>query len=198
MSELSVGSLSGLAANSYVIDVASGSTLDLSAGAVLPAGSIIAVKDAIFTGTQSASVTAGNNVAVTDLSITHTLSDASNKLIISAFFGMAGNSGQRGQVGLVVADGATLIGTGDAAGARTLITTGGKTAGSGEANDTVNSLAATFVYEPGDTVAHTYTVRAANPNSATQTIYINRTPADADNATNSRSASALVIQEVAV
>jgi hypothetical protein len=30
MSELSLGTLSGLAANSYVIDVASGSTLDLS------------------------------------------------------------------------------------------------------------------------------------------------------------------------
>ncbi len=40
MSELSVGSLSGLAANSYVIDVASGSSLDLSNATDLPASAL--------------------------------------------------------------------------------------------------------------------------------------------------------------
>ncbi len=64
MSELAVGSLAGLAANSYVIDVASGSQLTQP-------GMIVDVKSAIFTGTQTASVASGADVAVTDLSITH-------------------------------------------------------------------------------------------------------------------------------
>lgn len=55
MSELTVGTLSGLAANSYVIDVASGSSLDLSAGAVLPSGSVIQVVSANRTSTTSTS-----------------------------------------------------------------------------------------------------------------------------------------------
>ena len=121
MSELSVGTLSGLAANSYVIDVASGSTLDLSAGAVFTAGSIIAVKHALFTGTQTASVAASGNVAVTDLSITHTLANSSNNLIISAYLGSVGHSQNYGQTGLGVADDGTLIGIGDAAGNRTRV-----------------------------------------------------------------------------
>ena len=57
MSELSLGTLSGLAANSYVVDVASGSSLDLSAGAVLPAGSILQVVSTTKTDTFSSSST---------------------------------------------------------------------------------------------------------------------------------------------
>jgi hypothetical protein len=196
MSELSVGSLSGLAANSYVIDVASGSSLDLSNGATLPAGSIIAVKDAIFTGTQTASVTAGDNVAVTDLSITHEVADASNKLIISAFIGVAGNTRGRNETGIAIHDGTNLIGVGDASSSRTQVSAGGVQ----KIDDsifTVTNMAISFVHTPG-AGSKTYTVRAVNISSATQTHYINRSEEDSDSAVSSRGASSLIIQEVAV
>ncbi|MGA1517234.1 MAG: alpha/beta hydrolase fold domain-containing protein, partial [Phycisphaerales bacterium] len=45
-------------------------------------GGLVAVKHALFTGTQTASVSTGADFAITDLSITHTLADSSNKLII--------------------------------------------------------------------------------------------------------------------
>ena len=159
-------------------------------------GGLVAVKHAIFTGTQSASVTAGSNVAVTDLSITHALSNAGNKLIISAYFGVAVNSFGVPNVGLGVADDGTLIAIGDAAGSRVPVTVG---AGANDNQvDYSQGKAATFVYEPGDTASHVYTVRAININAGTRTLYINRDLTDTDSANWARASSALVIQEVSV
>ena len=56
----------------------------------------------------------------------------------------------------------------------------------------------TFVYEPGDTAEHTFTVRAINVESATDTVFINRNQSDSDGLTSPRGSSGLVIQEVAV
>lgn len=200
MSELAVGSLAGLAANSYVIDVASGSSLDLSNGATLPAGSIVDVKSVLKTDTFSASVAAGANVAVTDLSITHTLQSASNKLLISAYFGAATSSGVTSVASLAVADDGTLIGVGDAASSRTRTIMGGVTAG-----DTTDNLvgrrvampAVTFLYAPGDTASHTYTVRAVNLDTGTLTLYVNRNRDNDDAAYSPTASSGFVIQEVA-
>ena len=189
MSELSVGSLSGLAANSYVIDVASGSRLTQP-------GMIVAVKDALFTGTQSASVTAGSNVAVTDLSITHEVADASNKLIISAFLGVAANSTGYGNVGLAIHDGTGLIAIGDAADTRTQVSAGGNVAGT-LTDQIVTMPSITFVHTPG-AGSKTYTVRAINLRADTRTVYINRSQSDTDNAGRTRGVSSIVIQEVAV
>ena len=84
MSELSVGSLSGLAANSYVIDVASGSTLDLSAGAVFPAGSIIQVVN--FT-TDTLTSTTSTSYVNTSLTSSITPSSATSKILVMASAG---------------------------------------------------------------------------------------------------------------
>lgn len=192
MSELSVGTLSGLAANGYVIDVASGSQLTQP-------GMIVAVKDAIFTGTQVASsVPLGGNIAVTDLSITHEVSNPSNKLIISAFLGAAGGSTGFGSVGLAVHDGTSLIATGASPGSRVAVTSGGFVAGSEPfgADFVVTMPSATFVHTPGPG-SKTYTVRAVNIRSQAQTIYINRSQDDSDNQDRVRAVSSLVIQEVA-
>ena len=163
----------------------------------VPAGGLVAMKHALFTGIQSASLTAGANVAVTNLSITHTLANASNKLIISAYFGSAGNSTGSGQTGLGVADNGTLIGVGTSVGSRAAVGSGGST-DAGVGTNVLALPAVTFVYEPGDTSAHTYTVRAINIRGETRTVYINRGEDDSDNLARARSASALVIQEVAV
>jgi hypothetical protein len=160
------------------------------------AGSIIAVKDVLKTDTFSASVAAGGNVAVTDLSITHEVANASNKLIITAVFGVAGDSGQAGKVGIGVHDGSSLIGVGDSAGSRTQVSAGGVVDIAGTA-ETVASHSVTFVYTPGSG-SKTYTVRAINPRSSSTTLYINRSEGDVDTVGYTRGVSSLVIQEVAV
>ena len=161
-------------------------------------GGLVAVKHVLKTDTQvSSSIATGANVAVTGLSITHTLADASNKLIISAYFGAAASSGQQTQIGIGVADDGTLVGVGDAAGSRTSVGSGGIIPSSA-ANYVVSMPAVTFVYEPGDTNSHTYTVRGINISGSTRTLYINRSEDDGDLAASSRASSALVIQEVAV
>jgi len=159
------------------------------------AGGLVAVKHALFTGTQSNSTAAGANFAVTDLSITHTLADSSNKLIISAYLGVAGMN--FGLVGLAVADDGTLIGIGDAAGSRTRVGAGGLTDSNNNAS-TVTLPSVLFVYAPGDTASHTYTVRAINLRTTTQTVYVNRSITDTDSVDFTRASSALVIQEVKV
>jgi hypothetical protein len=173
---------------------------DAIADALDAAGGLVAVKHALFTGTQTNSTATGANFAVTDLSITHTLADAANKLIISAYFGAAGTTESRGNVGIAIADDGTLIGTGAAGGNRTRVGAGGDIQGTGvgDSNIVVTMPSVTFVYEPGDTASHTYTVRAINISGSTRTLYINRSEQDNDEAGRSRATSGFVIQEVRV
>ena len=161
-------------------------------------GGLVAVKHALFTGTQTNSTAAGANFAVTDLSITHTLSDSSNKLIVSAYIGVAGNSFQHGNVGIAVADNGTLIGVGDADGNRTRVAAGGFVSHPDQSALVVTMPSVTFVYAPGDTNSHTYTVRAVNTLAATETVYINRAESDTDSGSRTRGSSGFVIQEVKV
>ena len=157
---------------------------------------LVAVKHAIFTGTQSNSTAAGANFAVTDLTITHTLGDATNKLIVSAFFGAASNSLLNQAVGIAVADNGTLINIGTPSGTQTAVTAGGQTS-RGDTADTRNVAmpSITMFYAPGDTSAHTYTVRAINVDGNTRTVYINRSQGDSG-PEDARAVSALTIMEV--
>jgi len=157
---------------------------------------LVEVKSALFTGVQSASVASGGNIAVTDLSITHEVADASNKLIISAFIGVGGNSKTFGNTGIAIDDGSGLIAVGDAAGNRTRVSAGGFVTGSGNAH-TVSMPAVTFVHTPG-AGSKTYTVRAVNIDTVTRTVSVNRGDYNDDLASNSRGVSSLVIQEVSV
>jgi hypothetical protein len=170
---------------------------DAIADALDAAGGLVAVKHALFTGTQTNSTLTGANFAVTDLSITHTLADAANKLIISAYFGAAGSSNDLGLVGIGVADDGSLVGIGDAEDSRARVGAGGRVTASGDGN-TITMPSVTFVYEPGDTASHTYTVRAINISGATETLYINRSETDGTSASNPRASSGFVIQEVKV
>jgi hypothetical protein len=161
----------------------------------LPAGTVIAVKHALFTGTQTNSTAAGANFAVTNLSITHSLANAGNTLIIFAYFGAAGSTEQRGRVGIAVADTGTLIGIGDGSGSRRRVAAGGEIA----TNDGVNVVtmpSISFGYAPGSTSSRTYTVRAINIRGETQTLYINRSQNDSNAGFISRASSGLTIMEV--
>ena len=161
-----------------------------------PVGKILQVKSAIFTGTQTASVAARGNVAITDLSITHEVADSANKLIISAFIGVAANSVGRANTGIAVHDGTELIAIGDADGVRTQVTSGGfQTVNT--ANYVVSWPSATFVHTPG-AGSKTYTLRAINIASTTETVYINRSATNDNDSGRSLGVSSLVIQEVSV
>jgi hypothetical protein len=165
--------------------------------AVASAVGLVAVKHALFTGTQTNSTASGANFAVTNLSITHTLADAANKLIISAYFGAAATSLGSGNIGIAVANDGTLIGIGNADGSRVRVGAGGITSAT-SGSSVVAMPSVTFVYAPGDTASHTYTVRAINIRVDTLTLYINREADDANDAGSPRASSGFVIQEVKV
>ena len=165
------------------------------------AGGLVAVKHVLKTDTFTASsIAAGANVAVTGLSITHEVADPTNRLIISAMFGVAAASLNRANVGIAVNefDGSTntLLAIGDADGSRTRVTAGGMTSPSVEAQ-TVATLAVTFVHTPG-AGSKTYTVHAINVDSGSATLFVNRSSNDTNAEFITRGVSSLVIQEVKV
>jgi len=160
------------------------------------AGGLVAVKHALFTGTQTNSTAGGANFAVTDLSITHEVADAANSLIITATLGVAANSGDTGRVGVAVDDGSGLVGAGTASGSRTVLSAGGRPDDGGNTQITA-SLSTTFVITPGSG-SKTYTVRCVNLETTTKTLFVNRAEGDADSEGSPRGISSLVIQEVKV
>jgi len=159
-------------------------------------GGLVAVKSAIFTGTQTNSTASGANFAVTDLSITHEVADAANKLIISAFIGaMAASDDTNYATGIAIDDGSGLITVGASPGNRVAVSAGGRLAGIGGLAVLMPSIQ--FVHTPG-AGSKTYTVRAVNVQTATRTIYVNRDRTDSNTAESPRAVSSLVIQEVKV
>ena len=161
------------------------------------AGGLVAVKHVLKTNTFSSSVTAGANVAVDDLAITHAMADEDNRLIITAFFGAASSTAGRADLGIAVMEGATLIGVGAAEGSRPRVGAGGLNSGSA-ATHVVSMPSVTFVHAPNTTSSLTYTVRIVNISTSTRTLYVNRSEEDVNSAGSARAASALVIQEVKV
>jgi len=162
------------------------------------AGGLVAVKNALFTGTQSNSTAAGANFAVTSLSITHTLADASNKLILIAHIGVNGHSnGSRFPAFAFASDG-TLIGVGGADGSRIRVASGGKSSILVGVGDVGIPQAITLVTLPNDTSSHVYTVRGINVDNATTTVYVNRSGNDANDAFTARGSSSFILMEVKV
>lgn len=179
---------------SDLLNLGMGSVSTAVSGLEPPA--ILQVVSTTKTDTFSASVTTGASVAVTDLTITHTLASASNKLLITANFGVAGTTANDCRLGIAVADGATLLNLGDADGSRTRVSTGGITHNSPNIN-TVSFPSTQFLYSPGDTASHTYSIHVINVESSTRTLYVNRSYGDANGAALSRGSSTLTIMEVA-
>ena len=188
MSELSLGTLSGLAANSYVIDVAAGSSLDLSAGAVLPAGSILQVVST--TKGDAFSTTSTSYVDVTGLSATITPRSTSSKILIS----IDSNEDIQTSVTEVyfqVTRNGTPVGIADAAGSRTrngvyLVD---------RSADEPEIVSYSYLDSPSSTASLTYQlqVRGNTGNS----VYINRRATDTDSSTIGRSVSTITLMEVA-
>ena len=174
---------------------------DAVADGLSAAGGLVAVKHVLKTDTfVTGSLASGSSVAVTDLEITHAVADADNKLIITAYFGMAASSDGRGNCGITVFEDSTPIGVGDADGSRARVSAFGFIVPAANAIISHLNPSVSFVHTPG-TGNKTYTVHAVsmlNAGGGNATLFVNRTQQDSNSATNPRAASGLIIQEVKV
>jgi len=189
MSELSVGTLSGLAANSYVIDVASGSQLTQP-------GMILQVVSTTKTDTYSESI-AGRTISsniVTGLTAEITPVSTSSRIRVDISTGLS-HSAENGSGGFVIRRGSTAIGVGATAGARASLSAYGGVIVSGTADVAMISL--TFVDSPSSTSALTYGISLYNRDSTTETAYVNRTSLDTDEGSRARTVSTITLTEVA-
>ena len=157
-------------------------------------GKVLRVVSVTKTDTFSASVAAGASVAVTDLSITLEPTISTNKLLITAIFGAAASTEQKGNVGIGIHNGTGLIGVGGTSGSRTSVGSGGFTTASGD-NKIVSMPSTQYLYTPGSG-SKTYTAHAINVRGSTETIYVNRTEGDLNDGNHTRSSSTLTIMEI--
>jgi hypothetical protein len=186
MSELTVGTLSGLSANNFVIDVASGSKI-VQPGAILQVVST--------TKTDTFSTSSGSFVDVTGLSATITPKATSSKILVLCNTDVGGANAARSQF-LLVRD-STAISIGDSEGSRLQGTMG---AGPG-ANDATNvglgrdSVGFNFLDSPNTTSATTYKVQTLSSG----TVLINRSSTDTNSSDsgNTRNTSTITLMEVA-
>lgn len=162
----------------------------------VPSGSIVDVKQVLKTDTFSASLATGASTTVTGLSITHTMQNASNKLLLTMNIGSVANSGGNNLGHFWIEDDGTPIGIGDAAGSRIRISAGTYLFAGTTADYIGQQVTHNVLHSPGDTASHTYTVEIANSTVA-QTIYVNRTEADTDNIYQARAVSSITLMEIA-
>ena len=204
MSELTVGSLSGLAANSYVVDIASGSSLDLANAkadslptSAISTGGILQVVSTTKTDTFSASLAQGASTPVTGLSATITPRSTSSKILITVSIGQIGTGNGYGDYGVKVFDGSSFIDVGDAAGSRQTVTVGSVGTTNSPASYVNTSISFTIEDAPATTSSRTYSVYVSHGSGSTQTQYVNRSAADSDNTQYHRSSSTITLMEVA-
>jgi hypothetical protein len=181
MSELSVGSLKGLAANAFKIEVASGSQL------VQP-GSILQVVST--TKTDTFSTTSTSFTDITGLSVSITPSSTSSKIMV---FGSVNVGSAAGQVGAFInlIRESTNIYVGDTAGSR--ISASGYSIAT--SNQTTEHMGVTFLDSPATTSSVTY--KLALKASVGSLIGVNRTVADVNDVNNPRTPSTITVMEVA-
>lgn len=169
----------------YVTDLVGGLTL----------GKIIAVKSAVFTGTQSSSVASGGNVAITDLSISHACEKSTNKIYLIGRVGVISDSSEFASAGIALAVDGSLVGIGDASSNR--IRLGANLSYPHSASWAASSLMVDYLYSPGTISSKTYTLRALNVYGSTITVYINCQKRDTDAAYTPRGSSSITLLEVA-
>ena len=189
MSELAVGSLSGLAANSYVIDIASGSQLTQP-------GMVLQVVSTAKTDTYSESIAAGaiSTNIVTGLTASITPSSASSKILIRVI-GHFGHSVADGFGGYLIRRDSTAIGVGDTDGSRSSLTAFGG-AYNNDLGDMAN-LASEFLDSPGTTSEIVYGISLHNRYTDTQTSYVNREAGTTDASRFGRPISTITVMEIA-
>jgi len=184
MSNLTVGSLSGLASNDFVIDVEPGSK-------IVQPGSVLQVVQTVKTDTFSTNST--SFVDVTGLSATITPSSTANKIYVAVtIYGSSDGSGSNPKFALL--RDSTAIGNGATAGSR--VGAIGSIPTFSGVNLAQVSAAFQFLDSPSLASALTYKVQTR---VQTDQIFINRSSSDTDNnqAQNSRLSSTITLMEIA-
>lgn len=155
---------------------------------------ILQVVSTTKTDTFSASITAGNDTAITGLSATITPSSATSKIL--AVVNVAGCRDVDAAVfGIRLFRGATEIGSGAAASNRTNLLVG-TYSGAGN-TEMIQNVAANYLDSPATTSATTYAVHAVNIHaSTTLTVFVNRSDDDTDDKAHMRPSSTITLMEV--
>jgi hypothetical protein len=166
---------------------------DAVAAGLTAAAGLVAVVQAVKSDTQASSLAAGAAIAISDLSITHSVAADTNKvfLIVSV---VGENAAPDRSFGVRLMANSTAIGIGDASGSRPRVTAAANAA----AVKALGTAAAAFLYTPGVTTAVTYSVDLLNLDTFTLTNYVNRTVDDENSARGPRAVSSLTLLEVKV
>ena len=157
------------------------------ATADLPTGSILQVVSTTKTDTFATNP-GGTWIDVTGLSVSITPSSSSNKVLIQISISGGGQTASN-LVHFRLVRGSTVIYAGDTAGSRA---SGFAAAIDSDANTTEHT-SGIFLDSPSTTSATTYKIQTYSNGTA----YINRSPNDADDINRSRSASTILVMEVA-
>jgi hypothetical protein len=154
--------------------------------AQLPAGSILQVVQTVKTDTFSTSST--TLVQITGLTVSITPTSTSNRILVM-FSGMASaNNGEN--ISLQLQRNTTPIFIGDASGSR-LQCFYGANSYSGSGAFPMNAM---FLDSPSTTSATTYSVYLK---TSSATVFLNRTVTDEDSSNRGRTASSIIVMEVA-
>lgn len=157
---------------------------------------VVAIKYVELTSTVAQAVNRNTEFDIPSLSITHSLSKSTNKLLLLAQIGEFANSAGNAQGGVGFAVDNTFIFIGDADGTRVRVSQGARP-NSTDSNIVSVPLNLSTVYSPDTTNSKTYTVRAKqfqHSSGDSKVIYINRSERD-DGRVDRRTASSLILIE---
>ena len=182
MSTLTVSNLQGSTATANLVNMPSGH-------AMYYGGAIIQIQQTVKTDTFSAAPN-GTWTDITGLSVSITPKKTSSRILIMVSVNGAG-SGTTPKVRLL--RGSTVIAAGDTSGSKQSGIMGSFLMKDTNQTDTYTSH---FLDSPATTSSTTYKMQLNNDNA--QTVFINRSVSDQDNATGGRYISVITAMEIAV
>jgi hypothetical protein len=142
---------------------------------------------------QVNSLAGGATAAISNLTISHSLTDSSNRVVLMAQISGT-TSGSARSAGVYLTAGGTPLNIGDVSGDNRRVSANLAQSFGGR---TVDTTVLVFVFSPETTDAVTYGVSLLNVDDTTQTIFVNRSVADADGR-SARAACSLTLVEVSV
>jgi hypothetical protein len=159
------------------------------ASARLPAGSVLQVVSTTKTDTFSTSATSYTSVTGLSASITPSSSSSKILILVNMMNGLSGDF----VFSVRVTRNGTAIGVGDASGSRTQATTGAYVGGI-QATFQVLSPSMSHLDSPATTSSMPYQVQIITESG--NTVWVNKTNQDGDNASRGRYASTITLMEI--
>tara|TARA_R110000744_G_scaffold25566_1_gene63358 strand:+ start:25 stop:555 length:531 start_codon:yes stop_codon:yes gene_type:complete len=160
----------------------------------LPSGSVLQVVSTtkVDTFTYSGST---NFQDLTGLAATITPKSSSSKIMIQVYINLSSNSRY---AAAILLRGSTQIGGGTASGSRPSVNVSTQSNPS-SSNETykMNNSSFSFLDSPSTTSATTYKVQVGDTHTTSATLYVNRSPSDADAGYSHRGSSTITLTEVA-